>query len=81
MLSLCDLTRRCLFIPASLLALTLATEPLRAETPDGFTPLSNGVDLSGWHGMTTFDVRKLDAMSPEDRQKQLDEWNATIPEH
>ena len=81
MLSLCDLTRRNLRIPAALLALTLATNGLRAETPPGFTSLFNGTDLSGWHGMTTFDVRKLDAMTPEEKQAKLDEWNATIPEH
>ncbi|MCA9053345.1 MAG: DUF1080 domain-containing protein [Planctomycetaceae bacterium] len=64
-----------------MLALTLATNGLRAETPPGFTSLFNGTDLSGWHGMTTFDVRKLDAMTPEEKQAKLDEWNATIPEH
>jgi hypothetical protein len=52
-----------------------------ARPPKGFTALFNGKDLSGWHGMTTFDPRKLAAMSEDDRQKQLDEWNKTIPEH
>ena len=49
--------------------------------PPGFAPLFNGTDLTGWHGMTTFDPRKLAEMSAEDRQKQLDEWNATIAPH
>jgi hypothetical protein len=49
--------------------------------PEGFIALFNGSDLSGWHGMPTFDPRKLAAMSEEDRQKQLDEWNETIPLH
>lgn len=52
-----------------------------AALAPGFEPLFNGTDLAGWHGMTTFDPQKLAAMSAEDRQKQLDEWNATIPEH
>ncbi len=51
------------------------------DPPEGFIALFNGKDLSGWHGMTTFDPRKLEAMSDEERQKKLDEWNATIPEH
>ena len=49
--------------------------------PPGFTPLFNGTDLTGWHGMTTFDFTKLETMSKEDRKAKLDEWNATIPEH
>lgn len=51
------------------------------KPPKGFVALFNGKDLSGWHGMTTFDPRKLAAMSEEDRAKQLEEWNKTIPEH
>jgi hypothetical protein len=52
-----------------------------AGPPPGFTSLYNGQDLAGWHGMTTFDFKKLDGLSEEDRKKQRDEWNATIPEH
>jgi len=51
------------------------------QPPDGFVAIFNGKDLSGWHGMTTFDENKLAAMTEEDRKKQLDQWNATIPEH
>ena len=39
------------------------------SAPAGFTTLFNGQDLSGWHGMGTFDIRKLDAMTPEEREK------------
>lgn len=58
-----------------------STSQAPAGPPKGFTPLFNGRDLAGWHGMTTFDPRKLAAMSDEDRQKQLDDWKATLPEH
>ncbi|MFV0445808.1 MAG: DUF1080 domain-containing protein [Planctomycetaceae bacterium] len=55
--------------------------PKPAPAKEGFTALFNGKDLSGWHGMTTFDVKKLEAMSEADRKKQQDEWNQTIPKH
>lgn len=58
-----------------------ATAPTPVAPPAGFTALFNGQNLNGWHGMTTFDPRKLAEMSAEDRQKQLDEWNATIAPH
>ncbi|MEZ6066685.1 MAG: DUF1080 domain-containing protein [Planctomycetaceae bacterium] len=48
---------------------------------EGFRPLFNGQDLTGWHGMTTFDPVKLASMSEEDRAKQLADWNATIAPH
>ena len=38
----------------------------RRETPEGFTALFNGKDLTGWHGMPHFDPRALAAM-PERR--------------
>ena len=46
------------------------TSQLAAETtspPHGFTALSNGEDLSGWHGMGHFDPRKLAEMTDEER--------------
>ncbi len=39
--------------------------------PAGFTALFNGQDLSGWHGMGTYDVKKFEAMTPEEREKKL----------
>ncbi len=33
------------------------------QPPKGFTALFKGKDLSGWHGMNTFDMRKVWAMS------------------
>jgi len=35
--------------------------------PEGFRALFNGTDLTGWHGMGTFDPNKLAAMSDEER--------------
>jgi hypothetical protein len=53
----------------SLLALA-ALAGLRAENnvpPEGFTPLFNGKDLSGWYGWGTRDPSELWAMSPEEQ--------------
>ena len=52
----------------SLLFLALAALPLQAEQatpPDGFKPLFNGKDLSGWYGWGTRDPSDLWAMTPE----------------
>lgn len=49
--------------------------------PEGFTALFNGKDLTGWHGRPHFDPRKLDAMSEEERQKQIAEWTEEAKKH
>lgn len=52
----------------SLLILALSALPLQAEQaspPDGFKPLFNGKDLSGWYGWGTRDPSELWAMTPE----------------
>ena len=46
--------------------------------PAGFTALFNGKDLAGWRGGSTFDHRKLLAMTEEDRKKQIEKWTATM---
>lgn len=48
--------------------------------PAGFTPLFNGRDLTGFRGGDTFDHRKLLALSPEDRAKQIAQWTASMKE-
>ncbi len=37
------------------------------KPPMGFTPLLNGKDLTGWHGLGHFDPRKLKSMNEEER--------------
>lgn len=48
------------FMFPALVALGARTD--EPQPPEGFKPLFNGKDLSGWHGMDTFDPRKLAAM-------------------
>lgn len=51
------------------------------DPPEGFRPLFNGRDLSGWHGQPHFDPRKLDALSKEARAAQIAEWTADAKQH
>jgi len=62
-------TRSALFIALCLVgAFQSITSNVQAvEPPAGFTPLFNGENLDGWHGMGHFDPRKLAAMSDEER--------------
>lgn len=56
------------FMLSLAMLLVLGSLPLMAEdAPPGFTPLFNGKDFAGWHGMGHFDPRKLAAMSDEER--------------
>jgi hypothetical protein len=53
-----------LALPAALLATRLAFAE-HNQPPEGFTPLFNGKDLSGWYGWGTRDPGELWAMTPE----------------
>ena len=55
---------------------TVALSASAAQPPAGFTALFNGKDLTGWRGGTTFDHRKLLAMTPEQRAEQIKKWTA-----
>jgi hypothetical protein len=53
-------------------------EPTRL--PKGFTPLFNGTDLGGWHGMPHFSPYELAAMTQE-RHEAVDNWTADAKKH
>ena len=59
-------------IVALILGTSLSATAATAQksAPPGFTPLFNGEDLTGWHGMGHFDPRKLWAMTEEERSKK-----------
>jgi hypothetical protein len=67
------------FLPLALTLSGARTE--EPKPPKGFTALFNGKDLSGWHGMETFDPRKLAAMSAEERKAKIDKWTADAKKH
>lgn len=54
-------------------------EPIKV--PTGFTPLFNGTDMTGWHGMPHFDPRQLAKLSPEEKEKKIAEWTADAKKH
>jgi len=51
------------------------------EAPEGFTPLFNGTDFTGWHGLGTFDIRKLKEMTDEERKTKHDTELADMKAH
>ncbi len=58
----------------------LAVAQSGMDIPAGFTPLFNGKDLTGWHGMD-FDPYKLAAMKPEEREAKLAAWTEDAKKH
>lgn len=52
-----------------------------ATPPKGFTPLFNGKDLVGWHGMPHYDPYKLAALPEEERKALLEKWTADARQH
>lgn len=65
-----------IFAIAALLLASLVLSPVAraadpVKAPEGFTVLFNGTDLTGWHGMGTFDFRKYAAMTEKERADKL----------
>jgi hypothetical protein len=69
-------------IPATL-SLLLASAALAAEPtpPKGFTPIFNGKDLSGWHGMPHEDPYAFEKKSEGDRKALIEKWSADAFKH
>lgn len=62
----------------------VATVPVNADSPSSstdFKPIFNGKDLTGWHGESTMDPRKLAAMSDEERAEKLAQWQTDAQQH
>jgi len=68
---------RVLFVGVLAAALTSCVTAQK-DSKGGYVNLFNGKDLTGWRGGSTFDHRKLLAMSEEDRAKQIAKWTATM---
>jgi hypothetical protein len=51
------------------------------QPPNGFTPLFNGKDLAGWHGMPHFNPYELAAMSEAERKAQIEKWTEDAKKH
>lgn len=63
---------------SSLLAASVSAQ---GQPPDGFEPLWNGKDLSGWHGQRHFDPHRLAAMSADERSALRREDDASMRQH
>ncbi|TLD71380.1 DUF1080 domain-containing protein [Phragmitibacter flavus] len=64
-------------LPLLLLGLT-SLSAHAATPPEGFTPLFNGKDLSGWRGGSTYDHRKLLELPEAERDAQIQKWTASM---
>jgi 3-keto-disaccharide hydrolase len=51
------------------------------RAPAGFTPIFNGKDLTGWHGMPHFDPYKLAAMPATERSALIEKWTEDAKNH
>jgi hypothetical protein len=73
---------RLLSLPALLLAtsFTIAAPALK-DAPKGFTPLFNGKNLDGWHGMPHQNPYDLDKMPDADRKAAIAKWTAEAFKH
>lgn len=68
-------------LAAGLCFSAIATAQDAGTPPAGFTALFNGKDLTGWRGGSTFDPRKLESMTEEQRTAQINKWTGTMREH
>ncbi len=62
----------------SALCILPAIQPAWGQIPDGFRPLFNGQDLSGWHGDNPHTTAKV---KPDERQKAIANQQAEFLEH
>ncbi len=64
-----------------LTTVAFVAESLAENPPTGYVPIFDGQSLDGWHGQPHFDPAKLAAMTEQDRQAQLEKWNADAKQH
>jgi Domain of Unknown Function (DUF1080) len=59
-----------------------APQKVRSTTlPEGFVPLFNGNDLTGWHGLKTMDPRKFEALGGDEKAKALADGAEDLKKH
>lgn len=68
-------------LAATLACLAIATPAAQVRAPEGFTPLYNGRDLTGWRGGDTYDHRKWLALPAAERAALDAEWTADMRAH
>jgi hypothetical protein len=79
--------KRRLFIAVMSVAVAAAIGAAPGKTsssralPEGFTPLFNGKDFTGWHGLATMDPRKFEALDADAKAKALADGAADLKKH
>ncbi len=63
------------------LALLSAARADHHEAPEGFAPLFNSKDLTGWHGLGHFDPRELKSMPDKQRTEKRAKDDANLAKH
>jgi hypothetical protein len=58
-----------------------ASQNAPKKTPEGFTSLFNGKDLSGWYAIATFDPRAFNSLPEEERKSKIAAARETTGEH
>jgi hypothetical protein len=65
-------------------AMATGASPQETKTTtstDGFVPLFNGKDFTGWHGCKTMDPRQFEALPADDKAKALGEGADNLKKH
>jgi hypothetical protein len=65
----------------ALLAFAVAGHAAEPTPPRGFTPLFNGRDLTGWHGMPHFNPYLLQRLADDERRAKLAAWTEDARKH
>ncbi|MGH7129718.1 MAG: 3-keto-disaccharide hydrolase, partial [Planctomycetaceae bacterium] len=74
--------RHVILATSLVLAVGLSNLPAgQPATPEGFRPLFNGTDLTGWHARPHYDPNKLAVMTEHERQKQENAWMQEAEKH
>jgi Domain of Unknown Function (DUF1080) len=78
---LCPRWLQILLVGLILLAVACPAPAAILQPPQGFTALSNGKDLAGWHGMVPLDPYQFAAMPERERKTLVEKWTADARQH
>ncbi len=78
--------KRLLIVPVMSMVVAAASGAAPQKTSstslaEGFVPLFNGKDFTGWHGLKTMDPRKFEAMTADEKTTVLDEGAEDLKKH
>ena len=71
-------------VTSMVVAAASGAAPQKAQStalPEGFVPLFNGKDFTGWHGLKTMDPRKFEALAADEKAKVLADGAEDLKKH